>query len=232
MAWRERPAGLRARALRMVSTVLAPRLIMLLGKSIRTALINDRVVQERARRGQACIYCFWHNRLLLMPNLYQRVRGTKRMCALVSRSRDGHYISEVLKGFGIGTVRGSTAKGGEVAIFEMVRRVQEGLDAAVTPDGPRGPCYRVQPGAIVIAQMSGAPIVPVSSDVSRKKRLKNWDRFIVPLPFSRGALVFGEPIWVPRDIDEEGRARLQDALEEAMRALDRRAATAVGAAPD
>lgn len=228
----ERSVGSGARALRFAARVVAAPLIALLGRSIRTGLHHDRFVQERARRGEACIYSFWHNRLLLMPNLYRRIRGTKRMCALVSRSRDGQYISEVLEGFGISAVRGSTAKGGEAAILEMVDRLQAGNDAAVTPDGPRGPRYRAQPGVILIAQMSGLPIVPVSADVSRKKRLKSWDRFIVPLPFARGALVFGDPIWVPRELDPEKRERLRAALEETMRELDRKAAAAVGAEPD
>jgi lysophospholipid acyltransferase (LPLAT)-like uncharacterized protein len=232
MVRRERPQGSGGRALRFAARVVAAPLIALLGRSIRTGLYHDRFVQERARRGEACIYSFWHNRLLLMPNLYRRIRGTKRLCALVSRSRDGQYISEVLKGFGIAAVRGSTSKGGEVAILEMVDRLHAGDDAAVTPDGPRGPCYRVQPGVILIAQMSGLPIVPVSGDVSRKKRLKNWDRFIVPLPFARGALVFGDPIWVPRDLDPEGREKLRAALEGTMREVDRKAAAAVGAQPD
>ncbi len=107
----ERSVGSGARALRFAARVVAAPLIALLGRSIRTGLHHDRFVQERARRGEACIYSFWHNRLLLMPNLYRRIRGTKRMCALVSRSRDGQYISEVLEGFGISAVRGSTAKG-------------------------------------------------------------------------------------------------------------------------
>ena len=162
---------------------LAPKFISLLGSSIGFRWVNDRIPIERGKRKEGCIFCFWHNRFLMMPYVSQRVSIGRKICVLASRSRDGQYISYVLDGFGFSAARGSSSRSGDVAIKEMASRLKSGMDAAVTPDGPRGPRYRVQPGVILLSQLSGVPIVPVTYDVSRKARLRSWDRFIIPLPF-------------------------------------------------
>jgi lysophospholipid acyltransferase (LPLAT)-like uncharacterized protein len=218
--------------MRFVLRRIIPRLVLLLGGSIRMTRVNDRVIRERGERGEGCIFSFWHNRFLLMPHIYQEYRGAKNICVMTSHSRDGQYISDVLDGFGFAVARGSTSKGGEMAVMEMANMLQAGMDAAVTPDGPRGPRYCVQPGIVIIAQMSGIPIIPASTDVSRKKRLKSWDRFVIPMPFSKGAVVFGDPVWVPRDAGPEGREVLRAGIEKAMRELDRQAAGLMGTEPD
>ena len=232
MAPSQRHEGLREHALRFVLRRIVPRLVLLLGGSIRMTRVNDRVIRERGQRGEGCIFSFWHNRFLLMPHIYQEYRGRKNICVMASHSKDGQYISDVLDGFGFAVARGSTSKGGEMAVMEMASMLQAGMDAAVTPDGPRGPRYCVQTGIILIAQLSGMPIIPASTCVSRKKRLKSWDRFVIPMPFSKGALVFGDPVWVPGDADAEGREVLRAGLEKAMRELDRQAAGLMGAEPD
>ncbi|MEI6634650.1 MAG: lysophospholipid acyltransferase family protein [Chlamydiota bacterium] len=232
MAPPQRSEGLRENALRFVLRRIVPRLILLLGGSIRMTRVNDRMIRERGERGEGCIFSFWHNRFLLMPHIYQKYRGRKNICVMTSQSRDGQYISDVLNGFGFAVARGSTSKGGEMADMEMASMLQAGMDAAVTPDGPRGPRYCVQSGIILVAQLSGMPIIPASTDVSRKKRLKSWDRFVVPMPFSRGALVFGDPVWVPVDAGAAGREIIRSGLEKAMRELDRQAAGLLGAEPD
>jgi lysophospholipid acyltransferase (LPLAT)-like uncharacterized protein len=207
---------------------IIPTFLLLLGRSIRFRWVNDRFTREKAARNESCIYCFWHNRFLLMPYIYQQFRGKKNICVMASRSRDGEYISDVLNGFGFEIARGSSSRGGEGAVMDMVSMIERGLDAAVTPDGPRGPVYRVQLGVIMLAQMSGVPIVPASYAVTRRKRLKSWDRFIIPAPFSKGVLVYGDPINVPEDANEKKREELRAQLELVMRGLNDKAATFLG----
>lgn len=209
-----------------------PLIISLLGRSMRIRWVNDALTIERARRGESCIYCFWHNRLLLMPFVYQRYKGRKNICAMTSRSRDGEMVSSVLKGFGCETARGSSSRGGEAAVMEMAERIAQGLDAGITPDGPRGPLYEVQPGVIMLAQLSGIPIVPATYDAARKKRLKSWDRFVIPFPFSRGVLIFGDPIYVDRDADDAARERARKKLQTAMLDLNVKAAEMLGIKAD
>jgi len=101
------------------------------------------------------------------------------------------------------TARGSTSKKGGIAVRELLRRIEAGSDAAFTPDGPRGPRYRVKPGVIQAAQLSGAAIVPVTYHLGWKKELRSWDRFQVPLPFSTCRLVWGKPLHVPSELSPE-----------------------------
>jgi len=209
-----------------------PRVILLLGRSIRWTRLNEECVREKGMRGENCIFCFWHNRFLLMPFIYQGVRGRKNICVMASLSRDGEYIVRVLRGFRFEVARGSSSRGGEGAVLEMASMLAEGLDAAVTPDGPKGPLYRVQPGVILLASLTGVPIVPATYAVSRAKRLRSWDRFIVPLPFSRGILLYGDPIIVPKDAVESLREEARARLEETLRTLNREAAALAGTQED
>ncbi|MCX6356585.1 MAG: ABC transporter transmembrane domain-containing protein [Candidatus Aureabacteria bacterium] len=202
--------------------------IYLLARSIRLHALNDGFTRYCAEQGKSCIFSFWHNRLLLMPYIYGWYRGRKNMCAMTSRSRDGGYMSEVLQGFGFEVVRGSSSSGGQWAAMGMAARIDAGLDAAIVPDGPRGPRYVAQPGAIWLSQMTGAPIVPATYDMTRKIRLKSWDRFMVPVPFSRGVLIYGDPIFVPMEAGDEERERLRGILESALLRLNTEAAERLG----
>lgn len=221
-----------ARALPRPVSAASSRLILLLGRSIRMTYRRDDAPRALAERGESRIFAFWHNRFLLMPFIYERVRAGKNICVMASRSKDGQYISDVLGGFGFAVVRGSTSKGGDAAVKGMVDLLKGGMDAAVTPDGPRGPRYRVQPGIILVSQLSGVPIYPVTFDARWARRLKSWDRFIVPIPFSRGAVVFGEEFRIPADADDAAREEVRARLEEEMRRIDRAAAELAGAEPD
>jgi lysophospholipid acyltransferase (LPLAT)-like uncharacterized protein len=122
---------------------------------------------------------------------------------------------------GFGTIRGSSTRGGGRALLEIVRTLSEGGDVAVTPDGPKGPRFKVQQGCVIAAMKAGSPIVPIGFDCSRSKRLRSWDRFMVPYPFAKASMVEGDPIEVPRDLDaagvEEWRAKVEAGLVEVTR---------------
>jgi len=173
----------------------------------------------RANQNRPVIFCVWHNRLALSPTIYRAyVRHSgqpPRLTAVVSASRDGALIAGVLKTFGIDAVRGSSSRRGAPAFLELLTAVRAGSDLAVTPDGPRGPRYVVQPGAIALAEMSGRPIIPVGPVIGRKISLRSWDGFQIPLPFSRATVRFGEPMQVAPEHDREKiRAELERRLSE------------------
>ena len=171
------------------------------------------------------IYCVWHNRLALSLILYRRYvvrrdRG-RRLVAMVSASRDGGLLAGILERFGVEPVRGSSSRRGPQALREMVSWGMRGHDLAITPDGPRGPCYVVQEGVISTAQLTGLPIVPVTYHLNWKIRAKSWDRFQIPLPFARCEITVGKVMRVPREMDAAGREGLRKQLETELRAITR-----------
>ena len=140
-----------------------------------------------------------------------------RAFVLTSLSQDGEWLARLAGRFGFGAARGSARRRGPEALRELVGLLRAGHDVAVTPDGSRGPVYRLKGGVVLLAQLSGARIVPVSVDFSRAWRLRSWDGFFVPKPFARVTLRVGEPLVVPptssseTDFDRE-RARVEAAL--------------------
>src|SRR5207244_2377362 len=149
---------------------------------------------------EAVIFAIWHNRLALSLILYRKYvrqrQASRRLAAMVSASRDGGLLARVLEWFDVEPVRGSTSRRGPQALRELTTWGERGYDLAITPDGPRGPRYVVQSGAVGLAQLTGQPLVPVSYQLSWKICLKSWDRFQIPLPFGRVLMKFGEPLHV------------------------------------
>ena len=169
------------------------------------------------------VFCIWHNRLALCLELHrhflQRQEPRRRLAAIVSASRDGGLLTRVLELFRVQPVRGSTSRRGPQALLEMTGWAERGLDLAVTPDGPRGPKYSFQDGAIALAQVTGHPIVVSSYDLNWKIRIKSWDTFMIPLPFARCDVSFGEPVHIPRECSPEEREKIRKHLEDTMRQM-------------
>jgi lysophospholipid acyltransferase (LPLAT)-like uncharacterized protein len=200
---------------------LAYWVIKLLSWTIRVENINGHVHDDYLRKGRPLIFAFWHGRLLMMPTGY---RG-KRVAIPISLHQDGEFISRTVKHFGFRSVRGSTTRGGFSAMREMLKASEQGYDIAITPDGPRGPRYRVQNGIIELARLTGMTIIPVSFNASRRKVFRSWDRFMLPYPCSRGVFVFGKPLLVPRQMSkgvfEQTRLLLERRLREITDRADR-----------
>lgn len=168
--------------------------------------------------GRPYIVCCWHGRMLLICCVRPK---TLPIRALASSHRDGQLVARVMARFGVGTINGSTGRGGHGAIQASRAALASGEVVVITPDGPRGPAMQAAPGAIRLARLSGAMIVPVSYATRRRMFLKTWDRFMVPLPFSAGAFVCGAPMHVPDSADEEAaRRQLEAALNAAVREAD------------
>jgi lysophospholipid acyltransferase (LPLAT)-like uncharacterized protein len=151
----------------------------------------------------------WHNRLLFFPAMFPRY-ARKRTAAMVSASRDGQYLANFLKLFDLQAVRGSSSKKGAAALRESISCLEKGNNVSITPDGPRGPRYKLGRGAILLASKTGAPVVPVAINSSSYWEVKSWDRFRFPKPWSRMDLVIGAPVNIPPDLtgDEMEKWRL------------------------
>jgi lysophospholipid acyltransferase (LPLAT)-like uncharacterized protein len=175
--------------------------------------------------GGPAIYCLWHNRLALCMEAYleqtrRRSRG-KGLAALISASKDGAFLAAILERFQVQPVRGSSSRRGPQALLELTSWAERGYDLAITPDGPRGPRYVVQEGVMSVAQLTGLPIVPFGFFLHRKIRLKSWDEFQIPLPFSRCDLSLGEPIYVPREATDAQREEIRRRLEQTLKTISR-----------
>ena len=179
--------------------------LRLLAATLRFRTENLAAVHQRVDR-EPFIVVFWHNRLLLVPVVWQRFLRLGRRAsgvALTSSSRDGELIAQFLSRFGIGPVRGSATRGGSTAIRELVRALRRGHDVGITPDGSRGPCYEIKPGLVLLAQLSGRRILPISFEYANAWRTRSWDRFFIPKPFSRVTFVVGEPFAVQKTVTPE-----------------------------
>jgi lysophospholipid acyltransferase (LPLAT)-like uncharacterized protein len=193
-----------------VLSLLAAGFLRGLRATLRLRHHGDGQLRAWEREGKPFILAFWHRHLLLMPYAY---RG-RRISVLVSQSRDGELIARTVARLGIDSSRGSSSRGGMAGMRALLRKAAGGWDIAFTPDGPRGPLREVQPGVILAAAATGLPIQPVAIAASRAKLLRSWDRFLVPLPFSRVHFVYGEPLAVER------RGNLEAATAELKRRLD------------
>jgi hypothetical protein len=163
------------------------------------------------------IWTFWHNRMVVVPLLYAWYTPHRKGTVLTSASGDGAIIAEVMRCFGLATARGSSSRRGATALMELREALENGRDAAVTPDGPRGPVYKLGPGVVYLAQQTGAAILPIHVEYSRALRLKSWDRFMIPLPFSAVRIEFAEPIRVAPEADIEAeRERVERIMNEEL----------------
>jgi hypothetical protein len=199
------------------------RLVGILGKwavdLFAGSLRIERVGYERVRdivASRRLIFAFWHSRILVVSHMAKGMNGV----AMVSRSGDGEIIARVLQRQGQSVVRGSTGRGGLRALARLIKLLKEAdRPGGMIPDGPQGPRYRVQSGVITLAQKTGYTILPVSYSARKIKVFGSWDRFVLPYPFTRCRLVYGEPVAVPRRADKATLEARRETLEKEMRRI-------------
>lgn len=185
--------------------------VRLIYATMRVRIIGGEIPQALHDNGVGIINVFWHARLLMVPFAYT---GDK-VHVLISSHGDGKIIANVMKKFGFGVVYGSSSREGKKAYREMVKLARSDRDLAITPDGPRGPAETVKHGVASLACLTGRPVVPLAYSASRVKRFSSWDRFLVPIPFSRGVIVWGDPVYRREGEDPEAfRQRIEQALTE------------------
>lgn len=167
---------------------------------------------------QPRIWAFWHNRILLMPYLYARLCPGRRMLMMVSRSRDGEFITRIMNRFGIDGARGSSSRGGSDALRELLRELErpQARDIGITPDGPRGPREKVQDGVLALAATSHRVIYPITLQYSRCWKLGSWDHFRIPWPGAICRVVIGPAVAAPRNLEPAELNRVRGELERAL----------------
>lgn len=185
-------------------------------------------LQKLNDSGHPFIAAFWHGRLALVAG----VRREKPVHVMISRHADGEIIARIARAFNKPSVRGSTTRGGKQAFRELAELVRHGEDAAVTPDGPKGPRYVCQPGIVALAKMTRAPILPAAGSAARNRRIRSWDRFMVPLPFSKIVVTFAVPIEIPENCEEDEMERKRLQLQETLIRLTQEADEACAVQPD
>lgn len=196
--------------LRVLLCSLAAGYLRLVYATGRWTLIGVDGMGRYVTRGQPVIACFWHGRLLMMLYAW---RWRERRQMLISQHRDGQFIAGIIARFGVDAVAGSSRRGGAPAVRRLLAILKAGESIGITPDGPRGPRMRAQIGAVRLAQLSGAPLFPVTFGVRPRRMLSSWDRLVLVFPFARGVVIYGDPIVVPRDAGDEQLESLRALLE-------------------
>ena len=166
-------------------------------------------------RAKPVIFAIWHNRLLMLPRVFDPCFPTRQSVGLISASRDGDLVAILIERSGYGTIRGSSSRKGVIALRQLVDALTT-TNVLITPDGPRGPVYQATQGIVFLAQKTGVPVVPIHLEYSSCWRLKSWDRFVVPRPFATLRAIFGAPLQFQsseetNDLETE-RLRLQEAM--------------------
>ena len=159
-------------------------LLRLWGRSLRF----DTTTADFAaytKKDQPVAIVLWHNRLFLAAEIVRRYRGGRPAYALVSASQDGAWLAAFFSLVGLATVRGSSSRLGREAATALVETLRAGYDIGITPDGPRGPCYELKPGGVIVARRTRAPLLLIGAEFQSAWRLRSWDRFYLPKPFSR-----------------------------------------------
>jgi lysophospholipid acyltransferase (LPLAT)-like uncharacterized protein len=166
----------------------------------------------------------WHNRMLGMAAAFMRYYPKRKGAYILnSASRDGAYGAELVRHLGVGSIRGSSSRRGAIALMDLVKKVKEGYDLCITPDGPRGPRYRLSPGVVLLSQHCRVPLMPLLFEFSSCWRLKSWDGFAIPKPFSRIdltilPLIQVPPTKTPEEFEAE-RKRVEQAMSERLKML-------------
>ena len=207
---------MRARILSFIGWTL----ISLWSRSVRSHFVNKEIPLRLKEDGKNCIYAFWHGRQFLLFH-YHRNTG---IVIPASESRDGEVQAGILSLFGFDVVRGSSKRKGDRALLGLVDGLRKGRDIALAVDGPRGPIYEVKQGVTYLSGKLNKPIVPVSTSARRFWILeKIWDKYLLPVPFTKGVIVYGEPIFVHGTSEEElesKREELANALNRVMKEAD------------
>lgn len=214
---------------------LALLYVELVRRSIRWEVRNGEFVQKVWDENLPILGCVWHGRILMALQGWNK--NYDRMVALASRSREGDIGSRFVRWYKVGLIRGSSrnsrkpeaSKGGEVAYRAMVQHLRQGGSGAVTPDGPRGPRMRSGYGAVRMARDSGVPIVPFTWSTRRKTVLhKSWDKHCLPHFFTRGIIIWGDPIYVATNATSAELEAARLLLETSLNNLTRQADEATG----
>ena len=221
-------AVLRNEVVRAVLCWIGAQYIRLCRWTGRWRTVRGDIPRRLWDAGQPFVVCFWHGRLMMMPYCWDYRHPIH---TLTSDHPDGRLIARIMARFGFPAVVGSSSRAGAPALRRMAALIRDGSAIGLTPDGPRGPRMRARAGAVGLARITGAPLVPVTFSASRRRVLATWDRFLLALPFARGVFVWGAPIPVPRNATADVLEACRQQLEATLNAITEEADGLVGVVP-
>jgi hypothetical protein len=196
--------------------VLGRLFLRIWAKTSRISVLGEEEYRQAKAEGKSIIILIWHRRLMFVPYFFRK----RKIAALVSPSRDGEIIAQIGRGWRYRVIRGSGSHPMVRAWIEMKKDLERGGELIIVPDGPRGPDRQLKPGALKLAQETGARLVPWSYSASRKRQLKSWDRFLFFYPFSRIVAIYGKPLTVNPGLDDDDFEKERNRIEQALNALD------------
>ncbi len=200
------------RALQNLGNLILPNLITVLCRSVKIEIVNRDDSTEIINPKQQYVVAFWHGKMLIPWFVF----GKKNFASLVSKSKDGEILTRVLKKWHYNVIRGSSHIGGKEALELLYNKVREGFSIAITPDGPTGPARRMKAGAVIVAKKMNIPLILVAVCNKKKKVFSSWDKFEVPLPFSKVYLLVSEPINVKNNLTFDETNLLITRMEEKL----------------
>jgi len=194
-------------------------IFLLLGRLTRTTVINQHYYDELKQSEQGFLSILWHGRIFL-PIYHHR---NQAVVAMVSQHGDGEMIAQTIHKLGFRTVRGSSTRGGQQALRNMVKELRHGKVGTMMPDGPKGPRHYFKEGALFIAQLARVPLLPMTYSADRFFQFNSWDKFMLVKPFSRSIIMYGEPINVPVRLQPEEKEKFREVLENRLIQLEKAA---------
>lgn len=205
--------------LRFLGNLILKHSLDALCKTLRVSYKNKKVIEDLKKNKQNFVLAFWHGTMLL-PWFLHRNDG---FAALTSKSKDGDLLAKQLKHWKYKVVRGSSSKGGDVALGVMVDLAKNGYSVAITPDGPRGPEHSFKAGAVIISKRSGVPVVLMGVGIKSKKKLKSWDKFQIPNPFSNVKIIYSDPVYVDSKLGFDETSIIIEECEQKLNELQKEA---------
>ncbi len=200
---------LRREVLRFFGNHLLVVLVGVLCKTLKFKFINSDVIKKLDAEKKNFVLAFWHGTMIIPWYIHRN----KKFVALTSKSKDGDMLANLLKHWNYVVVRGSSSKGGNIALGIMVDYAKNKCSIAITPDGPKGPIHRLKPGAVITAKKSNVPLVLMGIGVSNKKILKSWDKFEIPKLFSKVKIVYSDAIYIDSNLSFEDTSKKIDECE-------------------
>jgi hypothetical protein len=209
-----------------VAARLGHALLWILCSTVRLTVEWAELADEAEQDVKPAILCCWHGRMLYLPYYFSSVRRKSHLIdVLTSPSEDGEVMARISALFGYGVARGSSYKNPITALRELARRARQGRWTGIIADGSRGPALVAQPGAVMLAKLTGAPVAPVAVFFERRWTLKSWDKMIIPKPFTRGVVIHGRTVTLPQGA---GRGEMEGKVLELGRVLNQITARADG----
>lgn len=205
--------------LRFIGNYVLYMLIQTLCKTLRIQTTESESINSLIKEKKNFVLAFWHGTMVIPWFAHSNLN----LLAIISQSEDGDLLAKILRKWKYNVVRGSSSKGGEVALQIMIDHAKHECPVAITPDGPRGPNFKMKAGAVVTAKKSGVPIVLVGAGYKSKLKLHSWDNFEVPLPFSKVQLVYSEPILIDGSLSRDETSKIILECEEMLNELQKRA---------